>query len=175
MDLKLNDVFEKNCRVFNARPVTAARYKKGMENGYQVCFTYGINEGFKFFATEQEAMEFYERKPLQQCLVDGSLQAVECKYNEPEPILYEPKTAVQMEEEGGCPLQSGLIEDESCYYNFFTLYEGSWIIKDSNGSVRVWDKDDLDSPFIGGEYNCMYTESITDSRCNEEWLQKIVS
>ncbi len=62
----LNSVFQKNAKNYQSRPVRAARYRPGMENGFMVYFTNKptkekeamTHEGVKFFPTEAEAWKY---------------------------------------------------------------------------------------------------------------------
>ena len=169
MNIKLNDVFENHCKEFKAKPVTAARYRRGMENGFCVVYDYLSNEGLKFFNTYEEAMQFYNEKPLQECIIDGVSHMVKCEYYEPHPVFYERNN------EPECTINSSFVANESMWYDCTFLYDDSWIIKDSNGNIRVFDRGDAEHPFIGEEYMFMYNEYTSGKGCDEEWLQKMVS
>lgn len=153
-NIKLNEVFENNVKTYQTKPVLAARYKPGMENGYAVCFTYGYDEGYRFFDTLESAMQFYKEKPIQECCIDGQIELVKCKYYEPAPILYRRKSDEEKEYDisHGYAAQTMLCNDELNDHEVFFLHDYTWIIQELDGMVRVWDPVDLEETFFGKEY-----------------------
>ena len=64
-NFKLNTVFTENSKKYQSKPVRAAKYSSGMENGFMLYFTNKktketdyIYEGIKFFSTTKEARDY---------------------------------------------------------------------------------------------------------------------
>ena len=63
-NFKLNTVFTENSKEYQSKPVRAAKYTSGMENGFMLYFankktkeTDYIYEGIRFFSTKKEARD----------------------------------------------------------------------------------------------------------------------
>jgi len=70
-NLNLNNVFDKNARIYQTRPVMAAKYKPGMENGFCVFYRstgkqegHMLWEGMRFFPNKAEAWEFINKNEI---------------------------------------------------------------------------------------------------------------
>ena len=146
----LNAAFKENSKEYQTRPVRAAKYQSGMENAYVVCFSNFSDEGFRFFDDLESAMQFYKEKPAQKRYVGGKVETVECCYDEPMPVLLRKKTDEERkyEESEGFVSQSSFCDDEIDDYEVYFLYDNSWIIRESDGTVRVWSPDS-DESFFG--------------------------
>ena len=152
----LNDVFERNAKVYQIKPVLAAKYKPGMETGWLVYMCNKVtnelsasqHEGMKFFDTEQEAWDYINADNKQYAEVNGVITEIPVEYDPPVPVLHrkesdpEKKVGFQNCFEGKYAFKS----NETDMYDFFILdynhtTPDTWIIQDSNGDIRVWDKD----------------------------------
>lgn len=95
-NFKLNSVFHENAKEYVTRPVMAAKYQPGMENGF--CVYYSnletkkhatmMFEGIRFFSNKEEAWDFINRNEKQYAMENGKLIELEVIYDEPEPVLY---------------------------------------------------------------------------------------
>lgn len=93
----MNKLFNKKAQLYYSRPnyIKAAKYEKGMENGWIIEFNGDDNDygcGFKIFDTEEKALKYYNQKPLQEIIImdNGKSNIVKYKveYNEPKPCLW---------------------------------------------------------------------------------------
>ena len=170
----LNNVFQKNAKVYQSRPVLATKYKPGMETGFAVYMTNQIvkglraaqHEGFKFFDTEQEAWDYINADYKQYAEENGVLIEIPVEYDPPMPVLHrketdpDKKVGFQNCFEGKYALKS----NETEMYDFFILdYHHTtpdvWIIQDADGRIRVWDTDSLEcygETFFGKEDDLIY-------------------
>lgn len=173
-NFKLNNVFQKNAKVYQTRPVIAAKYKPGMETGFAVYMTNQIvnglraaqHEGFKFFDTEQEAWDYINADYKQYAEENGVLIEIPVEYDPPMPVLHrketdpDKKVGFQNCFEGKYALKS----NETEMYDFFILdyhhtTPDAWIIQDADGRIRVWDTDSLEcygETFFGKEDDLVY-------------------
>lgn len=173
-NFKLNDVFQKNAKVYQTRPVLATKYKPGMETGFAVYMTNQIvnglkadqHEGFKFFDTEQEAWDYINADNKQYAEVNGVITEIPVEYDPPVPVLHrketdpEKKVGLQNCFQGKYALKS----NETEMYDFFILdcnhnTPDVWIIQDTDGRIRVWDTDSLEcygETFFGKEDDLIY-------------------
>ena len=152
----LNDVFKKNAKIYQTKPVMATRYKPGMETGWMVYFCNKItkdlrasqHEGMKFFDTKQEAWDYINADNKQYVEIDGTPIEIPVEYDPPIPVLHrkesDPDKKVGYTNcfEGQYAFKS----NETEMYDFFILdyyhtTPDEWIIQDADGSVRVWNKD----------------------------------
>lgn len=176
----LNDVFKRNAKTYQTKPVRATKYQPGMETGFAVYMTNqivnglnaGQHEGFKFFDTEQEAWDYIKADNKQYAEVNGVLVEVPVEYDAPVPVLHRRET--NPDNKVGFRHcfkgQYALKSNETDMYDFFILdyhytTPDTWIIQDADGSVRVWDKDCPDSCnelFFGKEDSYIY-ERVTDN------------
>lgn len=159
----LNDIFKKNAKVYQTKPVLATKYKPGMETGFAVYMTNrivnglsaGQHEGMVFFDTEQEAWDYIYANNKQYAEENGVLVEVPVEYDPPMPVLHRKETnpskkvGFQNCLEGKYALKS----NETEMYDFFILdcdhtTPDTWIILDADGHVRVWD---TDSPWSSNE------------------------
>ena len=155
-NFNLNNVFQKNAKVYQCRRVLATKYKPGMETGFAVYMTNQIvnglraaqHEGFKFFDTEQEAWDYINADYKQYAEENGVLIEIPVEYDPPMPVLHrketdpDKKVGFQNCFEG----EYAFVSNETEQYDFFILdYHHTtpdvWIIQDADGSVRVWDTD----------------------------------
>lgn len=156
LNFNLNEVFEENAKIYQTKPVMAARYQPGMETGFAVYMTNRIvnglsadqHEGFKFFDTEQEAWDYINADNKQYAEENGILVEVPVEYDAPVPVLHrketnpDKKVGFQNCFEGKFALKS----NETELYDFFILdyhhtTPDAWIIQDADGGIRVWDED----------------------------------
>jgi len=97
----VNTLFEEKAKTYHSKPnyIKATKYEKGMENGWVVEFfgkdnDFGFN--FKIFNSEDEAIEYYKLKPLQDVSImrDGKEDIIqyEVEYSEPKPCLWHNET-----------------------------------------------------------------------------------
>lgn len=152
----LNDLFKRNSKIYQSKPVRATKYQPGMESGFAVYMTNQIvnglrayqHEGFKFFDTEQEAWDYINADNKQYAEVNGVITEIPVEYDPPVPVLHRRETDPEKKVgfmdcfQGKYALKS----NETEMYDFFILdYHHTtpdiWIIQDADGSVRVWDKD----------------------------------
>ena len=161
-NFQLDDISRQNAKEYVARPVLAARYQPGMENGWMVYYSstetctrrYMLYEGIRFFPNETDAWEFINRNEKQYVKVNGVLTEIEAVYDVPEPVLY--RKDANAEELDGihfCFGKHAFISDESEDYEFYILNSHCdndvWIIQDIlSGSIRVWDNT-MDELFFG--------------------------
>ena len=156
LNFNLNEVFEKNAKIYQTKPVMAARYQPGMETGFAVYMTNKIinglsanqHEGFKFFDTEQEAWDYINADNPQYAEENGVLVEIPVEYDVPVPVLHrretnpDNKVGFQNCFEGKFALKS----NETEQYDFFILdyhhtTPNAWIVQDADGGIRVWDTD----------------------------------
>jgi hypothetical protein len=178
----LNDMFWENAKKYMKQPVEAAKYQKGMENGWFVHFsdrafppTY---EGIKVFATEQEAWAYIDKTKEQYVEKDGkTIPVKEIEYTKPEPVLCflqdeDCDEAVTLELEN-----SNFLSDESSRYKFLFLEKDSWIILDSDENVSTYNPrsdersmfqflNDINSRFY--EYDATYVNTDKDEVKNND-------
>lgn len=170
-NFKLNEIFNKNAREYVTRPVMAAKYQPGMENGF--CVHYSnvgtkekgamMYEGIRFFPSEAEAWNFINRNEKQYAKENGVFIEMEVIYDIPEPVLY--RKDADAENLDGIHFHFGdkaFISDESEDYEFYILDSNCdsdcWIILDVDGNIRVWD-DSMDELFFGKESEYVYEKS----------------
>ena len=156
----LNDVFKGNAKEYQTKPVRAAKYQPGMENGFAVCFSNSSDEGFQFFEDLESAMHFYNEKPMQKQYVNGKIESVKCYYYEPVPVLLRKKTGTERkyEESEGFASQISLCNNEMDDYEVYFLYDNSWIIEESDGNIRVW-YPDSEETFFGMSEHIVYEKT----------------
>lgn len=156
----LNAVFEGNAKEYQTRPVRAAKYQPGMENSFAVCFSNFSDEGFRFFDDLEPAMRFYIEKPAQKKYVNGKIEVVKCYYYDPVPVLLRKKTDEERkyEESEGFVTQSSFCDNEIDDYEVYFLYDNSWIIQESDGTVRVWSPDSEET-FFGMNKDIVYEKT----------------
>lgn len=159
-DFKLNTVFTKNSKKYQSKPVNAAKYSPGMENGFMLYFankktkemesiTY---EGIKFFSTEKEAWDYINADNKQYIRKNGKLVKASVEYDPPIPVLCrKDNDAIN---KGGiqfCFGECAFVSDESCDYEFFILEDDCWIIEEADGNIRVWYPDSEETFFGSGK------------------------
>lgn len=144
MKVALNNVFMNQSKEYQSKPVKAARYQQGMENGFMIYIT-GINEAnrndaMKFFDTKEEAESYIKENPKQYMISDdGTKICASVKYDEPRPVIYH-RLLPNEESDYKFPLEvKALLSDESNDCEWCGLSSDSWIIVEDNGNVRVWE------------------------------------
>lgn len=147
MKASLNMNFYENAKVYHGKPVLTARYQPGMENGWAVFFTYKAYEGFRVFEHREEAAQFCAEKPLQEYRLFGESHVVECEYSEPVPVLYSMRNQQNMGNDYTYPAMNIFVSDESAEYEVAFLEEGIWIVKETDGNVRLWDENSKEAFF----------------------------
>ena len=176
-DFKLNNVFKDNAKMYQVKPVIAAKYQPGMENGFMVYYSNMQtedmeamqHEGVRFFSTEKAAWEFINANEMEYVYKDGELIGMEVIYNVPDPVLYREDS--EAEDKDGihfCFGKYAFVSDESCKYEFFILDDCSWIIQESDGSIRVWSPD-LEESFF--DNNKIVYVNIT---IPEEYIKTVI-
>ena len=165
----LNDVFKRNAKEYQTRPVMAARYQPGIESGFMVyyankpCHGETLHEGMKFFDTEAEAWDYIKADNKQYAKENGELMEFEVEYDPPRAVLHRKESDIDKKigfingHEGDYAFISNETED----YDFFILSSDygeseAWIIQDMDGSVRVWYNDLEDETFFGKEADIVY-------------------
>lgn len=181
-NFQLNDIFQQNAREFFTRPVMAAKYQPGMENGFCVYYSNLETkeaeamrfEGIRFFPSEAEAWEFINRNEKQYAMENGELIETEVTYDIPEPVLYrKDSNAEELDGLHFCFGEHAFISDESEDYEFYILDckwcdNDTWIILDSEGNIRVWDNTS-DELFFGKE-----SEYVFEKEDKGEYRQIVV-
>lgn len=170
-NIKLNDIFTKHSKEYQSKPVRAARYQPGMENSFAVCFSNFSDEGFRFFDDLKSAMQFYNEKPTQKQYVNGKIEAVKCYYYEPVPVLLRKKTDEERKyvESQGFASYSTFCNNEMNDYEVYFLYDSSWIILKSDGTIRVWDPDSEET-FFGKNKEIVYEKDAG----TEEYVKVVI-
>lgn len=169
-NLKLNDVFNKNARIYQTRPVMAAKYKPGMENGFCVFYRstgkqegHMLWEGMIFFSNKAEAWEFINKNEMQYVNIDGVSVGIKVEYEAPLPVLYRrDANAVNLDGMHFDFTGHAFLSDESEEYEYEILDDNSWIIKENDGKIRVWNPD-FGGTFFGREKEIVY-EKVSDKR-----------
>lgn len=95
-NFQLSKVFHDNAKKYVTRPVMAAKYQPGMENGFCVHYSNLETkkdeamrfEGIRFFPSEADAWDFINRNEKQYAMENGKLIETEVIYDIPEPVLY---------------------------------------------------------------------------------------
>ena len=175
----LNEVFEKNAKIYQTKPVRATKYQSGMETGFAVYMTNRIvnglsehqHEGMVFFDTEQEAWDYINADNKQYAEENGVLVEVPVEYDAPVPVLHRretnPNKKVGFRDcfQGKYALKS----NETEQYDFFILdyhhtTPDTWIIQDADGSIRVWDTDSPEScnELFFGKEDSYICEKVAD-------------
>ena len=168
-NFKLNEIFNMNAKEYQTRPVIAAKYQPGMENGWIIYYenkpVEGKNHknyfGIRFFPTKDEAQKFIDANEKQYVMENDILVEMEIEYDSPLPVLYskdfdpDNKGGLSFGIDGACPFHS----NESEKYEFEILENESWIIKNMDGSVRVWHPD-MDETFFGRDRDIVF-EKVT--------------
>jgi len=168
-NFQLSKVFHDNAKEYSTRPVMAAKYQPGMENGF--CVHYSnvetkkkeamMHEGIRFFPSKADAWNFINRNEKQYAKENGELIEMEVIYDEPEPVLYrKDANAEELDGIDFCFGDKAFISDESKDYEFYILDynwcdNDVWIIQDANGNIRVWDPD-AEETFFGKDKDIVY-------------------
>ena len=164
-NFNLNSVFQDNAKEYTTRPVMAMKYQPGVENGWMAYYenkpvegkNHKIYFGIRFFPTKGEAQKFIDANEKQYAIENGVPIEMEAEYDVPLPVLYskdfdqDKKGGLSFGIEGGCPFNS----NESEKYEFEILENESWIIRDMDGSIRVWNPD-MDVTFFGRDRNIVF-------------------
>lgn len=163
-NFKLNNVFTKNSRKYQSKPVRAAKYTLGMENGFMVYFANKetgeresmLHEGIKFFQTEKEALNYIATDHKQCIKEDGKLVEISVEYDPPKPVLCRKDSdAINKNGMHFCFGENAFVSDESCDYEFFILEDDCWIIEEADGNIRVW-YPDSEETFFGKEQDIVH-------------------
>lgn len=176
----LNEIFDKNAKVYQTKPVRATKYQPGMETGWVVYMSNepehdienNLHEGMKFFDTEQEAWDYINADSKQYINKNGVITEIAVVYEPPMPVLHRKET--DPEKKVGCWCFQGkyaLLSNETEMYDFFVLrfsyteYD-EWIIQDADGSVRIWDKkcpECCNELFFGKDDDYIYEKTEDDT------------
>lgn len=155
----LNNVFQKNSRKYQTKPVRAAKYQPGMENGWMVYFTNKAtkerslmtHEGIKFFPTKAEEWKYINDNNKHYIRENGKLVEVAVEYDPPRPVLYrQDDDAINKDGMHFCFGEYAFVSDESCDYEFYIMECDCWIIEELDGTIRVW-YPDAEETFFGKE------------------------
>lgn len=181
-NFQLNSVFHDKAKEYQTRPVMAAKYQPGMENGFCVHYSNLETkeaeamrfEGIRFFPSEADAWEFINRNEKQYVKVDGILTEIDVVYDIPEPVLYrKDSNAEELDGLHFCFGEHAFISDESEDYEFYILTcnwcdNDTWIILDCEGNIRVWDSTS-EELFFGKE-----SEYVFEKNNKGEYIQVAV-
>ena len=156
----------------STRPVKAAKYQPGMENSWMVYFEGNSSNdeksesyfGIKFFSTKEKAQNFIDAHEKQYAMEDGVLVGMEVEYDTPLPVLC--REEPNIENNNGVLFRfedKAFISDESEKHEFYILDcdwcdNDTWIILDSEGNIRVWDRTS-DELFFGKESEYVYEKN----------------
>lgn len=164
-------MFQNNAKEYVTRPVIAAKYQPGMENGFCVHYSnVGIKkkevmmyEGIRFFPSEADAWDFINRNEKQYAMENGELIETEVIHDKPEPVLYRKDAdAENLDGIHFCFGEHAFISDESEDYEFYILDTNCdsecWIIQDMNGNIRVWDNT-MEELFFGKDSEYVYEKN----------------
>lgn len=177
----LNDTFKKNSKIYQTKPVRAAKYQPGMETGWMVYMcnkitkesSISLYEGMKFFDTKQEALDYISADNKQYAEVNGVVTEVLVEYDAPVPVLHrkenDPKKKVGFID---CfQWQNTLKSNETEMYDFFILDNNhttpdEWIILDADGRIRVWNTDlpESNNELLFGKEDNYICEKIADDK-----------
>ena len=177
-NFNLSSIFHDNAKEYVTRPVRAAKYQPGMENGWMVYFESksenGKHYGIRFFPTKDEAQKFIEADEKQYAMEDGMLVGMEVECDAPLPVLCREESNIQ--NNNGVLFRFGdkaFISDESEDYEFYILDckwcdNDTWIILDREGNIRVWDSTS-EELFFGKE-----SEYVFEKNDKGEYMQVAV-
>ena len=172
-NFKLNGVFNRKSKEYQTKPVIAAKYVSGMETGYMVYFTNQADgkrnamkyEGVRFFDTEREALCYARSEQKQYIMENGQKIEVTVLYDAPMPVLH--KLIDDTGRHAGMDFgENAFLSDESEKYDFFILEGDCWLIREFDGTVRVW-YPDSGEPFFRDEYICK--EVCGKKHCESVW------
>lgn len=173
----LNSIFQQNAKEYVTRPVMAAKYQPGMENGWMVYFTnvttkergMMMNEGMKFFSTKADAWKFINANEKQYIMENGDLVEVEVIYDPPKPVLC--TKDFNPDNKGGLLFciegETAFVSNETEDYEFEILEDNSWILMEMDGTIRVWHPD-LEETFFG------YNRDIVFEKNDKGEYRKVV-
>lgn len=160
----LNHVFYQNAEKYYTRPVIAARYQPGMENGWMVRY-YGrksgnrkaiVYEGARFFPNRKDALIFIRAKGKMCVNRNGASVEIEVTCESPLPVLYKEGTDAKNRER---LIHSSdpyiFLSDEADQYEYSVLEPECWIIQEPDGTVRVWDRS-MGVSFFDSGLDCVY-------------------
>ena len=170
-NFKLSSIFHENAKEYVTKPVMAAKYQPGMENGF--CVHYSNleikkadamrYEGIRFFPSKAEAWDFINRNEKQYAMENGKLIETEVIYGKPEPVLYRrDANAKDLDGIHFCFGEHAFMSDESEDYEFYILNTNCdndvWILLDADGNIRVWDNTS-DELFFGKESEYVFEKN----------------
>jgi hypothetical protein len=140
----MSNLFNEKAKQYKSRPnhISAAKYEKGMENGWVIEF-YGLDNdfgySFKIFDTEEEANVYYNLKPLQEekIVSNGKETTIqyEVEYENPKPCIWhiEKREIVDF----------GHSWDEQVYE---VIENDNWIVQwEGNGELEIYNDDYMKS------------------------------
>lgn len=167
-NFQLGRIFQQNAKEYYTRPVKAMKYQSGAENGWMVYFsntTNGesdimIHEGMKFFPTEVAAWEYIHNNKEQYVMEAGERIGMEVEYDSPVPVLY--TKDFDPNNKGGLlnwiRSDGAFVSNETDEYEFEVLEDGSWIVVDMDGTIRVW-YPGLEETFFGKDNEIVYEKT----------------
>ena len=121
---KLNNIFEKNAKVYQTKPVRATKYQPGMETGWVVYMQNepkgdlenNLHEGMKFFDTEQEAWDYINADHKQYINKNGVPTEIAVVYEAPMPVLHRKETDPEKKVGYMCCIKSLIIFAMASFY-----------------------------------------------------------
>lgn len=94
-NFNLNGVFKENAKEYQTKPVRAAKYQPGMENGFMMHYSNVgtkemeamLHEGVRFFTREKEAWKFISINEKQYAKENGALVGMDVEYEASKAVL----------------------------------------------------------------------------------------
>lgn len=167
-NFQLSDIFHQNAKEYVTRPVMAAKYQPGMENGWMVYFTnittkersIMMHEGMKFFPTKADAWKFINTNEKQYIMENGNLVEIEVIYDPPKPVLC--TKDFDSDNKGGLLFcidgETAFVSNETENYEFDILEDKSWILTEMDGTIRIWHPD-LEETFFGNDKDIVFEKT----------------
>lgn len=115
-----------------------------------------MHEGVKFFPTKSDAWKFINTNEKQYVKENGELVSIEVTYDSPMPVLYrKDDDAINKDGMHFCFGEYAFVSDESCDYEFYIMECDCWIIRESDGNIRVW-YPDSEETFFGKDKEIVF-------------------
>ena len=140
---KLNNMIYDKAKTYCVMPVKAMKYVKGLESGYIVHYNAVYNnvlyEGLKVFENETAAYAYVKADARQRIRLDNVEIELNVTYHDPQPVIHRmlcPEEHNSLNE----VFEHAFMSDESEKYELLYLYDFTWLVQDSAGNVRTWDR-----------------------------------